>query len=94
MKRPKITGGTCEIHPLQWCIIWSAYQERAMSWLALKIWCAAWLMQKSRCKQKKDGTPYRFQKSEVHASFKKVAQKECEDALQERFFCNLAFFRR
>ncbi len=89
MKRPKITGGTCEIHPLQWCIIWSAYKEGAISWLALKIWCAAWLMQKSRCKQKKDGTPYRFQKSEVHASFKKVAQKECEDALQELEAANL-----
>ncbi len=89
MKRPKITGGTCEIHPLQWCIIWAAYQADIISWLALKIWCAAWLMQKSRCKQKKDGTPYRFQTSEVHASFKKIAQKECDDALQELETANL-----
>ncbi len=89
MKRPKITGGTCEIHPLQWCIIWSTYQERAISWLALKIWCAAWLIQKSRCKQKKDGKPYRFQKSEVYAYFKKVGQKECDDALQELETANL-----
>ncbi len=89
MKRPKITGGTCEISPLQWCIMWSAYQAGALSWLALKIWCAAWLMQKSRCKQKKDGTPYRFQKSELYASFKKAGQKECDDALQELEAANL-----
>jgi len=60
-----------------------------MSWLALKIWCAAWLIQKSRCKQKKDGKPYRFQTSEVYASFKKVGQKECDDALQELDAANL-----
>ena len=89
MKRPKIMGGTCAIHPLQWCIIWSAYQADIISWLALKIWCAAWLIQKSRCKQKKDGTPYRFQQSEVYASFKKVGQKECDDALQELEAANL-----
>ncbi len=89
MKRPKITGGTCEIYPLQWCIIWSAYQADIISWLALKIWCAAWLIQKSRCKQKKEGTPYRFQKSELYAYFKKVRLKECENALQELEAANL-----
>ncbi|MEE9149287.1 MAG: hypothetical protein V3U27_18040, partial [Candidatus Tectomicrobia bacterium] len=69
--------------------IWSAYQAGIISWLALKIWCAAWIIQKSRCKQKKDGTPYRFQQSEVYAYFKKIAHKECDEALQELEAANL-----
>ena len=91
-ERPKIQGGTCEISPLQVCMVWSAYRAGTISWLALKVWSAAWLIQKSRCKQQKDGKPYRFRSSEFQKFFKKVAQKALEAALHELETANLLRF--
>jgi hypothetical protein len=81
MNKPKIQGGSCEVLPLQWCIVWSAYRVGTISWLALKVWCAAWLIHTSRCKQIRDGAPYRFQKSEFQPFFKSVGKKALDEAL-------------
>ena len=92
MNKPKIPGGSCEILPLQWCIVWSAYREGIINWLAFKVWCAAWLIQASRCKQKKDGTPYRFQRSELQKFFKRREKKSLCETLHALEAANILRF--
>ncbi len=92
MTRPKVCGGTCAIFPVQICLVWSAYQAETISWLALKVWFALWIIKSSRCKQIKEGTPYQYHISELYRYFKRVSKKALDEALRELEAVNLVKF--
>jgi hypothetical protein len=87
--RQKIQGGTCDIYPLQVCLAWAAYREHTISWLAFKVWCAVWLIQKWRCKKIHQGQPYRFKRMDVCTIITGVNPKALDDAFHELETANI-----
>ncbi len=92
MTRPKVCGGTCAIFPVQICLIWSVYQTGTISWLAVKMWFALWIIKSSRCKQIKEEAPYQYHISELYRYFKRVSKKALDEALRELEAANLVKF--
>ena len=56
---PAIPGGSYSIPPLALIIVWAAYRQRKLGWLALRVWLALWEIKCwHEARSNSDGTPY------------------------------------
>ena len=56
---PTIPGGSYSIPPLALIIVWAAYRQRKLGWLALRVWLALWEIKCwHEARANSDHTPY------------------------------------
>lgn len=39
---PTIPGGSYSIPPMALILVWAAYRQRQLDWLAIRVWLALW----------------------------------------------------
>ena len=89
---PKIPGGSFSIPPIALLIVWAAYRQRKLDWLALRVWIALWEMKSwyearpDRCK------PPRYNTSQITSAIRspKLTTKRLHTALDALGQLNIA----
>ena len=91
---PNIPGGSYSIPPRALIIVWAAYRQRKLDWLALRVWLAVWEI---RCWQKARSQPDRgpyYDTSQIASAIKypNLATRRLQTALSALKHLNLAKF--
>ena len=67
---PTIPGGSYSIPPLALIIVWAAYRQRKLDWLALRVWIALWEIQCwYEARSNSDDTPH-YNTSQITSALK------------------------
>ena len=91
---PTIPGGSYSIPPIALVIVWAAYRQRKLDWLALRVWIALWEI---KCwyeaRSNSDDTPH-YNTSQITSALKspKITTKRLEAALLTLQHLNLVNF--
>ena len=91
---PTIPGGSYSIPPLALIIVWAAYRQRKLDWLALRVWLALWEI---KCwyeaRSNSDDTPH-YNTSQITSALKvsNLTTKRLEATLSTLQHLNLVNF--
>ena len=91
---PTIPGGSYSIPPIALVIVWAAYRQRKLDWLALRVWIALWEIQCwHQASSNSNDTPH-YNTSQITSAIKapNLTTKRLETALSALQDLNLVSF--
>ena len=91
---PPIPGGSYSIPPIALIILWAAYRQQKLDWLALRVWLALWEMKSwHQARSKSDNIPH-YDTSQIASAIKSrsLTAKRIATALSTLGHLNLVNF--
>ena len=91
---PPIPGGSYSIPPIALIILWAAYRQKKLDWLALRVWLALWEIKSwHQARSNSDNIPH-FDTSQVASAIKapRLTTKRITTALSTLGHLNLVNF--
>ena len=91
---PNIPGGSYSIPPIALIIVWAAYRQRKLDWLALRVWLSVWEI---KCRYDARSQPYRarcYDTTQIASAIKfpNLTARRLQTALSALKHLNLAKF--